>query len=139
MSPVRLLIVLGLLGAASGCGMPAYYHVPDPTHASALLSLGNTSPKWVCVQGQRQRLYGDVSGYAAIPADGRLTIGTLHTTEHYKCISATSFVPQPGQRYRIDFQRVKERCTSNVFGEDRAALTGLRLEPSEQAAYDCTH
>lgn len=139
MSPARLLMMLGLLGAASGCGMPPYQHEADPAHSSALLNLGNTSPKWMCVRGERERLYADAGGYAAIPAAGRLTVGTLHTTQHYKCISATSFIPQPGQRYRIDFERVKERCISRVFGEDPAAVSGLRLETSEQAAYDCTH
>ncbi len=137
MSPRRYLVLIAALGAASACDILPTYRHPEQL-AAATVKLAGSGEKWICRQGQQQALQGDKTGDAAIPAGTRVIVGGRHDLGlSGKCSGATSFIPAIGQRYHIDLQLGAERCVATVYIEDRAAVAGLRPEPSALPSPGC--
>jgi len=134
---VFIVVVVSLL---SGCGVLPQYHAA-PGASTAKLNLKSAGSKWICVSGERHRLVGDSTGYADIPAGARLTIGSnYYYNDGYvstSCNPRTSLVPEPSQRYYIDFEIESDRCFALIFKEDATTRTGLALEPTLSRSSEC--
>ncbi|UOD30353.1 hypothetical protein INH39_00930 [Massilia violaceinigra] len=132
-----ILAVLALSGAA-GCGeAPLYHPAPMAANASALVDASGTIVKWICAKGERHRLVGDANGNAQIPAGARVTVGAYYNQDRLRCLAAASFIPQAGQRYRIDLQIAAERCKPAIYIDDPGTVIGVRLAPGVQPARSC--
>ncbi|RSZ57863.1 hypothetical protein HF313_24315 [Massilia atriviolacea] len=129
--------VLAVLGAAGGCGAPLYRPGPMAPGASALMDASGSSVKWICAQGQPHRLVGDADGQAQIPAGTRLTVGAYYKDRNGRCTPSTSFIPEAGQRYRLDLQLADEHCRASVLIDDPSAAIGARLAPGARPARAC--
>ena len=138
---INFLVVFSAIALTSGCAVVPEYRAPQGA-AVARLNLKSQGSKWICVSGQRQRLVADSTGYADIPVGSRLTIGSNYYNYVYggvstSCNPRSSIVPQPGQRYYIDFEIESERCYAFIFREDGASRTGLALDPTFGQSSDC--
>lgn len=130
-------LVLAILGAAAGCGAPLYRPAPMAADASALIDLAGTGVKWICAQGEPHRLLADADGNARIPAGTRLTVGAWYDERLLRCLAAVSFIPEAGQRYRIDIQLAAEHCKASVFIDAPDTVIGARLVQGTRPARAC--
>ncbi|MCU0973944.1 MAG: hypothetical protein MUF80_08335 [Burkholderiales bacterium] len=127
--------------ALAGC---AGFYSPAPDAITASLNVKSVPTPWICVDGKRQLLSKDTSGYAPIPAGGRVTVGSSFYNYVYQgvstsCSARSSLVPVPGQKYYLDFEIEAERCTALVFKEDPSSRTGLALESTLRPSSECSY
>lgn len=141
MTPVPILmkwsLILALLGAAGCAEAPLYHPPPMAANASALVDASGKIVKWICAKGERHRLVGDANGNAQIPAGARVTVGAYYNQDKLRCLAAASFIPQAGQRYRIDLQIAAERCRPAIYIDDPGTVIGVRPAPGVQSARGC--
>lgn len=124
----------------SGCTIPKYT-VPAGIDV-AKVTFSTNSYKRICVAGKRHWLDVDSTGYATIPAGSRETIIIDYSNYVYQgtstsCSARSSFVPQAGQKYYVDFQIEGNRCYAIPFKESNANRTGLEIEPSLAPSMEC--
>ena len=141
MRPTLLSCLLLVAASVTGCAVIPEY-TPKAGQATASLNTQGLGHKWACIDGRRHRLAPNESKYAEIPAGKRLTIGVSFVNYSggsfsISCNPRSSFVPQTGERYFVDFDIEGERCYAIVFKEDPGKRTGLALDPSFGPPTDC--
>lgn len=130
------------IGAATllGCATPQY-HLPANA-PNARINIKTAQSTWICNGSLPvHSLKADAEGYAIIPAGERLLIGTNYFASgynvNYSCQPRSSFVPEPGQSYYLDFQIEAERCSALVYKEAPDRPVGLAFEASLAAGGGC--
>lgn len=131
MRRLSTLPVLLLLLSTAGC-IPQYHAPHDGPVAK--IKLNKLARNWICVAGQQQQLVADWEGYATIPADQRVTIGSRFFQQGYmvdvSCNPSSSIIPAPDSRYYIDFDMRAGMCLSLMYREDPSNRTGLGIDPT---------
>jgi len=133
---VRSVVVPAVL-LVCACG--AYQPPRDaPTAKLNLKGNGNT---WICLAGKRRWLASDASGYVDIPAGSRVTVGAPYAMDYNAvlttCDARSSFVPEAGRQYAMEFKADSEKCWLLIFKEDAASRTTPELDPSLGAGLAC--
>ena len=132
----QVVAAIVLVSACSAYQPPA----GAPTAKLNLKGNGNT---WICVDGKRQSLRPDASGYVDIPAGSRLTVGAPYGMEHdgmvSTCDAKSSIVPEPGRRYYMEFRMDSKTCGVLIFKEDSTSRATPELEPSLRGGLACGH
>lgn len=140
MNMIRLAFAVSAITLATGCTILPDYRAPQGT-AVARVNLKGEGKKWICVSGQRFGILADSTGYADIPADGRLTIGSKYNAVIgefiVSCNPRASIIPVPGGRYYVDFEIEAEKCYTTIFKEDPESRTGLALDATFGQSSDC--
>jgi hypothetical protein len=123
----------------SACG--AYQ--PPPNTPTAKLHLKGNGNTWICVAGERQWLKADQSGYVDIPAGSRVSVGAPYAMDYNgvltTCDARSSFVPEAGRRYSMEFRMDSNKCGAWIFKENSANPTTPELEPSIGPGLACGH
>lgn len=124
----------------SGCSLPKY---TAPAGAEvAKLRIGARASMSICVERQKKILVLDAEGYATIPAGRRETIIVDYSNYVYQgvstyCTARTSFIPEAGQKYYMDFEIEGNRCHSIPFKESDVYRSGLEFEPTVSRSMEC--
>lgn len=126
-----LLPMLALVALTAGC-VPRYQAPHEGPLAK--IKLSKLAQNWICVDGQPHNLVADWQGYASIPADQRVTIGSRYFAQGHmvdiSCNPASSIIAAPDGRYFIDFDMRSGMCLSLMYREDPNNRAGLALEPT---------
>lgn len=139
---IAMFIATLLLGA---CASNPLYQLPAEA-PSATLNLFSAGGKWICDQGIRKYFtYSDDKHNTKIAAGERITVGSeVSYTTHgyyqttYTCRPRTSFVPQAGMNYYLDFDHSGNSCTSKVYRLSDNNPSGLDFEPTLMPSTECT-
>jgi hypothetical protein len=135
---IRPAIAGLLMVALAGCTVVPVYKAPaNADHARVHLSDDNSASLWMCLDNTRYRLAQDSTGFAKIPSGRRLTVGVWFYNYVYNgvttsCEAASSFIPQTGGSYYVDFEIENESCTALAYREGAANRIGLEFEPTLQ-------
>lgn len=123
-----------------GCSMQPYKLPPNTP--SARINVLKAPSAWICNSSiPPSSLVADRDGYAKIPAGKRLIVGANYFASgynvNYSCNPRSSFVPEAGQSYYLDFEIEAERCTVLSYKEAPHHPVGLELEWSLAPGGNC--
>ena len=129
----RVILASIAMLALSACGLQPYRMPPNTPNAR--INVASAQSTWICKTNlPAQRLVPDQQGYAQIPAGESLTVGASFFASgynvNYSCYPRSSFVPEVGKAYYLDFQIDSEHCTAFVYKEAPEKPAGLDFENS---------
>lgn len=127
---VKHLVLLSSAVWLMSCAFIPTYKLSENQNYSRV-NLKELSNAWVCVNKKKYGLKKEDDGYAKVPSDVRLTIGSIHSWSGYNitysCEPSVSFVPVGGQKYYINWAIREERCYVEVYREGAQNRVGLDI------------